>query len=112
MILVTGATGKIGQELVMELKAAGARFGWEPGIPQRVTGMDAVALRLRPARRRSPEPLRGWTPVPPDLGRDGARDRRRGRGEEGRGPQVVKLSVWGAEEDAFVIGRRTGPWSR
>jgi uncharacterized protein YbjT (DUF2867 family) len=104
MILVTGATGKVGRELVRELEAAGAPFRVGARSPESaprgavlfdydrpetfrpaLAGIDRLfLLTSRGTEREAP-----------------AVDAARTAGVR----RIVKLSVWGAEEDAFVFGR-------
>jgi uncharacterized protein YbjT (DUF2867 family) len=105
VILVTGATGKIGQELVKELKAAGAAFRAGARNPAKVTGMNAVLFDFD-----RPETFAGALAGVDVLFllTSGGTERETGAVDAAKKAgvrKVVKLSVWGAEEDAFIIGR-------
>ena len=105
MILVTGATGKVGRELVEELGAAGAPFRAGTRSPATVTVTNAVPSTST-GPRRSPERSQGVDSL--FLLTSGGTERETGVVDAAKKAgvrQVVKLSVWGAEEDAFVIGR-------
>ena len=105
MILVTGATGKVGQELVKELRAARAAFRVGARSPEKIAGMEAVPFDFdRPATFAGA--LQGVDSL--FLLTSGGTDREAGLVEAAKKAGVrrlVKLSVWGAEDDAFVIGR-------
>jgi uncharacterized protein YbjT (DUF2867 family) len=105
MILVTGATGKVGRELVKELNAAGAAFRVGARDPGKVTGMDAVFFDYD--RPETFEPALAGAEkfflLTPDRN-----ERELAAVETAKRAGVrhlVKLSVWGADEDAFAIGR-------
>jgi uncharacterized protein YbjT (DUF2867 family) len=105
MILVTGATGKVGQELVKELKTARAPFRAGARSPDKVAGMDATLFDFdRPDTFSTA--LAGVDSL--FLLTSGGTQREAGvvnAAKKAGVRRLVKLSVWGAEEDAFVIGR-------
>ena len=104
MILVTGATGKIGRELVRELGRTGATFRIGARSPAGA-GRDAALFDFdRPDT--FVEALSGVDTL--FLLTSGGTDREIPAVDAARKAGVrrlVKLSVWGAGDDAFVIGR-------
>jgi len=105
MILVTGATGKIGRELVPELARAGARFRVGTRNPGRDAGSNAVLFDFdRPETFAAA--LAGVETF--FLLTSGGTQREIAAVDAARNAGVrhlVKLSVWGAGEDDFMIGR-------
>jgi len=102
MILVTGSTGKIGSELVAELARLGTRFRVGSRKP---AGGGAVLFDFDRPETFGPG-LAGVQKL--FLLTSGGTDREIAAVEAARKAGVrrlVKLSVWGADEDAFVIGR-------
>jgi uncharacterized protein YbjT (DUF2867 family) len=109
MILVTGSTGKVGQEVVKELARAGAAFRVGTRAPKKVDASDAVLFDLdRP--ETFGRALSGIEKL--FLLSSG--------GTEREGPvvdaakkagvrHVVKLSVWGAEGEKVQFGREHRP---
>jgi uncharacterized protein YbjT (DUF2867 family) len=104
MILVTGATGKIGRELVRELGRIGAPFRMGSRNSDG-DGRDAVLFDFdRP--ETFGKALSGIEKL--FLLTSGGTEREIGAVEAAKKAGVrrlVKLSVWGAGDDAFVIGR-------
>jgi uncharacterized protein YbjT (DUF2867 family) len=104
MILVTGATGKIGRELVRELKAAGAPF--RVGVRNPESHGEGAVLFDFDRQETFPAALAGVDRL--FLLTSGGTEREVAAVEaakRARVSHVVKLSVWGAEEGAFTIGR-------
>ncbi len=104
MILVTGSTGRIGRELVRELDAAGEPYRVGARAPGRDT-KNAVLFDYDRPDTFGPA-LAGvdrlFLLTSGGTEREGpAVDAARKAGVR----RIVKLSVWGAEEDAFVFGR-------
>lgn len=105
MILVTGATGKIGQELVRELKATGVSFRVASRSPEKISGAAAVLFDFDRPETFGPA-LAGVERL--FLLTSGGTEREAAVVDAARESGVrhlVKLSVWGAEEEAFTIGR-------
>ncbi|MEX0879327.1 MAG: SDR family oxidoreductase [Thermoanaerobaculia bacterium] len=106
MILVTGATGKVGQEVVKELQKRKAPFKVGARSPEKVAGMDAVPFDFdRPetfgAALAGVDSLFLLTPP-------GGTEREVAvvdAAKKARVKHLVKLSVWGADGEAFVFGR-------
>lgn len=106
MILVTGATGKVGQEVVKELQRRKAPFKVGARSPEKVAGMDAVPFDFdRPetfgAALAGVDSLFLLTPP-------GGTEREVAvvdAAKKARVKHLVKLSVWGADGEAFVFGR-------
>jgi uncharacterized protein YbjT (DUF2867 family) len=106
MILVTGSTGKVGQGVVQELKAAGKPFRVGARSPEKVRDAAAVAFDFDRPETFGPA-LRGVerlflltsggtareAPVVDAAARAGV-------------AHVVKLSVWDAEKEGFELGRQ------
>jgi uncharacterized protein YbjT (DUF2867 family) len=104
MILVTGANGKIGRELVRELEAARAPFRLGVRSPDSRGGGAVLFDFDRP--ETFPAALAGVERL--FLLTSGGTEREVAAVEAAKKAgvaHVVKLSVWGAEEDAFTIGR-------
>jgi len=104
MILVTGATGKIGRELTAELGRSGTAFRVGARSPEGV-GSGAVFFDYDRPESFAPA-LAGvgslFLLTPGSTEREAAAvDAAREAGVA----RIVKLSVWGAEEDAFAFGR-------
>ncbi|MGH9367391.1 MAG: SDR family oxidoreductase [Thermoanaerobaculia bacterium] len=105
MILVTGATGTVGQELVKELKAARAPFRVGARSPEKVSTAEAVRLDFDRPETFAPA-LDGVDKL--FLLTSGGTEREGAAVEAAKKAGVkhlVKLSVWGAEENAFLFGR-------
>jgi uncharacterized protein YbjT (DUF2867 family) len=105
VIFVTGATGKVGQELVKELKADRAPFRVGVRSPEKAAGMDAALFDFD-----RPETFAGALQGVDSLFllTSGGTQREAvvvDAAKKAGVERLVKLSVWGAEEDAFVIGR-------
>ena len=109
MILVTGATGKVGEALIQELLASGADFRAGVRTPGRPSGVETVPFDFDKPETFAPA-LRGITRLfllsPGGTEREGpvveaARTARVGH--------IVKLSVWGAEEESFEFARHHRP---
>jgi len=104
MILVTGATGTIGREVVAELRRLGAPFRVAVRSPEKAAGDDAVAFDFSRPDTFGPA-LRGVDTLfllsPPGQNELEAPviDAARGAGVR----RIVRLSVWGAEKEAFVF---------
>jgi uncharacterized protein YbjT (DUF2867 family) len=104
MILVTGATGKVGRPLVAELEASGTPFRVGARSPGKA-GRSAVFFDYDRPESFGPA-LDGVTRF--FLLTSGGTEREAAAVEAARKAgvsHVVKLSVWGAEEDSFVFGR-------
>jgi len=104
MILVTGATGKVGRELVRELKAAGVPF--RVGVRHPESHGEGAVLFDFDRPETFPTALAGVDRL--FLLTSGGTEREVAAVEaakQARVSHVVKLSVWGAEEDACTIGR-------
>lgn len=102
MILVTGSTGKIGRELVAELGRLGVPFRVGSRKPD---GGGAVLFDFDRPETFAPA-LAGVEKM--FLLTSGGTGREVAAAEAARKAgvrQIVKLSVWGADEDAFTIGR-------
>jgi uncharacterized protein YbjT (DUF2867 family) len=105
MILVTGSTGKVGQELVRELSKSGASFKVGVRAPGKTAGAPAVPFDFDRPETFGPA-LAGvdglFLLTSGGTGREiGAVDAAKRAGVK----HVVKLSVWGAEGEGFVFGR-------
>lgn len=105
MILVTGATGKVGSALVERLEAAGGRFRVAARSPEKAAGKQAVLFDFdRP--ETFPSALAGIEKL--FLLTSGGTQRETAAvaaAKKAGVERIVKLSVWGAEEDAFALGR-------
>jgi uncharacterized protein YbjT (DUF2867 family) len=103
MILVTGAAGTVGSEVVEQLKARGASF--KVGYRSRRTeGVEGVAIDLEKPETLGPA-LRGVDTVFL-LSSTVAPERNLVTAARSEGvKRIVKLSVWGAAEEGFVFGR-------
>jgi uncharacterized protein YbjT (DUF2867 family) len=105
VILVTGATGKVGRELVKELRSAGAPFRVGARSPEKVSEMDAVLFDFDRPETFGPA-LAGADKL--FLLTSGGTQREAAVVDAARKAgikHIVKLSVWDAEKDAFVLGR-------
>jgi uncharacterized protein YbjT (DUF2867 family) len=105
MIVVTGATGKVGRELTRELRNIGAPFRVGSRAPGSAEGAETVLFDFDRPETFAPA-LAGAEKL--FLLTSGGTDREAavvGAAKDAGVRHVVKLSVWGAEEDAFVIGR-------
>ncbi len=106
MILVTGSTGKVGQELVRALKAGGKPFRIGARSPAKIRDSEAVLFDFdRPETFRTA--LEGVEKL--FLLTSGGTVREVPAVEAARrgGVQhVVKLSVWDAEKEGFELGRQ------
>src|SRR5437762_13592806 len=106
MILVTGASGTVGREVVKALGAASARFraGYRTRPQNLPTGVDAVALdydkpeTVRPALEGVETLFLLSNTVDPERK---VVDEAKRAGVK----RVVKLSVFGAEEEGFTFAR-------
>ena len=106
MILVTGASGTVGSEVVKALSAAGVRYraGYRTRPQNLPTGVDAVALdydkpeTIRPALQGIETVFLLSTTVAPEKT---VVDEAKRAGVE----RVVKLSAYGAETEGFIFGR-------
>src|SRR5262249_4234416 len=106
MILVTGASGTVGKEVVKALIAAGARFraGYRTRPQNLPTGVDGVALdydkpeTVRPALQGVETVFLLSNTVSLEQGVVDAAKRAGVR-------RVVKLSAYSAEEEGFIFGR-------
>lgn len=120
MILVTGAGGNVGAELVKKLRGAGVKFraGYYSATKAeeaKRTGVDGVALdfakpeTLRPALRGVDKVflISGNVPRQDELEMNVVREAKR----EGV-RQIVKSSVWGAESEAFLFAKLHRPVER
>ena len=105
MILVTGATGKIGQEVVAGLQSRGARFRAGLRSPDKARGYEAIAFDFdRPETFASA--LEGVDRL--FLLTSGGTEREIPAVEAARRAgvsRIVKLSVWGAENEDFAFAR-------
>lgn len=104
MILVTGATGKIGRELVKNLEVLGAPFTVGSRSPEAISGAKAVRFDFDRPETFAPA-LRGVEKL--FLLTSGGADREAAVVETARGAgvrQIVKLSVWQADKESFVFG--------
>jgi len=103
MILVTGAAGTVGSEVVKELKGRGASF--KVGYRNRRTpGVDGVAIDLEKPETLAPA-LRGVETVFL-LSSSVAPERNLVAAAKAAGvKRIVKLSVWGAADEGFAFGR-------
>jgi uncharacterized protein YbjT (DUF2867 family) len=104
MILVTGATGKVGRPLVKDLQAAGARFKIGARAPEKVPG-EAVHFDLDRPETFGPA-LKGIDRL--FLLSSGGTQRETAVVDAAKKAgvgHIVKLSVWNAEKDAFTFGR-------
>jgi uncharacterized protein YbjT (DUF2867 family) len=111
MILVTGASGKVGVELTKSLRAMGTRFraGFHSPVKAeeaRAAGLDAVALDYARAETLPPaledvETLFLLSPPHATALEEAAIGAARKAGVR----RIVKLSVWGAEAGAFAFAR-------
>ena len=116
MILVTGASGTVGSELVRQLQAAGARYkaayhSAEKAGKARGAGIDAVVLdydkpeTLPPALKGADTVFLLSTLVAPELSVV--------REAKAAGvSRIVKQSVWGAGEEAFSFAKWHRPLER
>lgn len=105
MILVTGATGKVGQALVKKLTTAGATFRVGARAPEKISGADAVLFDLDRPETFGPA-LQGVDKLfllsSGGTGREAAVvDAAKKAGVS----HIVKLSVWDAEKNGFEFGR-------
>ena len=105
MILVTGATGKVGQELVRELEKKNAAFKVGAREPGNAKGMTAVLFDFDRLETFGPA-LAGvddlFLLTSGGTGREAAVV---DAAKEAGVKRVVKLSVWGAEGEGFIFGR-------
>jgi uncharacterized protein YbjT (DUF2867 family) len=105
MILVTGATGKVGQELVKELSQKGAPFKVGVRDPGRAAGAPAVLFDFDRPETFGPA-LAGIDAL--FLLTSGGTGREKAvvdAAKKSAVKRVVKLSVWGAEGEDFFFGR-------
>jgi uncharacterized protein YbjT (DUF2867 family) len=106
MILVTGATGTIGREVVAELRRLGASFRLAVRSPEKASGADAVAFDFSKPETFGPA-LKGVQTLfllsPPGQNELEAPviDAAKPAGVR----RIVRLSVWGAEKEAFVFSK-------
>ncbi len=110
MILVTGAAGTVGGEVVRGLQAAGAVFK-VAYRKRRVEGLDGVALDLDRPETIAPA-LAGCNTVFL-LSNDATPELNLVRAAPAAGVRrIVKLSVWGAADEAFEFARWHRPVER
>ncbi len=110
MILVTGAAGTIGREVVRELQAAGTPFK-VAYRNRRVEGLDGVALDLD--RPESIAPALAGCDTVFLLSNNVAPELNLVRVAPAAGVRrIVKLSVWGADGEAFEFARWHRPVER
>jgi uncharacterized protein YbjT (DUF2867 family) len=106
MILVTGATGTIGREVVAELRRLGTPFRIAVRSPEKTAAADAVTFDFSRPETFGPA-LAGVDTVfllsPPGQNEIEAPliDATKASGVR----RIVRLSVWGAEKEAFVFSR-------
>jgi uncharacterized protein YbjT (DUF2867 family) len=106
MILVTGASGTVGKEVVKALSASGARYraGYRTRPQNLPTGVDGVALdydkpeTIRPALQGIETVFLLSSTVAPETA---VVDEAKRAGVK----RVVKLSAYGAEKEEFTFGR-------
>lgn len=105
MILVTGATGRIGQEIVTRLRSMGVPFRSGLRSPEKARGYEAVAFDLdRPETFAAA--VQGVDRL--FLLSSGGTEREIPVVDAAKKAgvlHVVKLSVWGADGEAFAFGR-------
>jgi uncharacterized protein YbjT (DUF2867 family) len=105
MILVTGATGKVGRELVKSLEAQGAPFTVGSRSPEKISGAKAARFDFDRPETFAPA-LRGVEKLV--LLTSGGTEREVAAVDAAREAgvrHIVKLSVWDAEKEAFGFGR-------
>jgi uncharacterized protein YbjT (DUF2867 family) len=105
MILVTGATGKVGQELVKELQRAGSPFKLGVREPANASATDAVLFDFDRPETFGPA-LDGVDSL--FLLTPGGTDREAAvvdAANKAGVKRIVKQSVWGAEREGFIFGR-------
>jgi uncharacterized protein YbjT (DUF2867 family) len=104
MILVTGATGTIGREVVAELRRLGAPFRVAVRSPEKAPGEQAVTFDFSRPETFGPA-LRGMETIfllsPPGQNELEAPVIEAAKPAGVR--RIVRLSVWGAEKEAFVF---------
>jgi uncharacterized protein YbjT (DUF2867 family) len=113
MILVTGAGGTVGSEVVEQLGAAKAPFRVGHSTKEKVkaaraSGLDAVLVDYcRPdTLREAFQNLEKLFLLGPSVADQTELERNAVEAARGAGVMhIVKLSVWGAEEEAFEFGR-------
>ncbi len=109
MILVTGATGKVGEELVKKLREAKIPFRAGVRSPERVSGLDTVLFDYDRPETFAPA-LRGVGKL--FLLTSGGTERESPVVDAAKKTgvkHIVKLSVWGAESEAFTFARAHRP---
>jgi uncharacterized protein YbjT (DUF2867 family) len=107
MILVTGASGTVGTEVVKALAAQGARFraGYH-SKPDRLRGTGAEAVPLDYDRPETLGPALAGVDTVFLLSRTVAPEVAVVRAAKAAGVRrIVKLSVWGAAEEAFAFAK-------
>jgi uncharacterized protein YbjT (DUF2867 family) len=111
MILLTGASGKVGSELLLRLRAEGVRFRAAFHSPEkaekaRASGLDATVLDYAFPETLAPA-LEGIEKLfllsPP--GSTGLESAAVEEAKKAGVRRIVKLSVWGADAGAFQIAR-------
>jgi len=113
MILVLNAGGNIGTELVRELTSRGAEFTAAYRSPDDVAAAQATGLKAVEADFSRPETLEKalngvqklFFVSPPGLRLEEFEGNIVTAAQKAQVAHVVKMSVWGAEEEAFVFAK-------
>lgn len=113
MIFVTGATGTVGSEVVRQLRAAGVPVRAGVRSPQKAADLQQLGAEVVEFDYARPETfaaaLRGITRVfflTVSAGFDAETEARFVQAMKDAGVQhVVKLSVWNAQDEAYLIAR-------
>ncbi len=113
MILVLNAGGNVGKELVRELKSRGVDFTAAYRSPEQVAEAQSAGMKSIQADYSKPETLdaalQGVTKLffvsPPSLQLEEFEDNAVAAAQKANISHLVKMSVWGADEDSTIFGR-------
>src|ERR1051325_6765228 len=113
MILVLNAGGNIGKALVGELQSRGAEFAAAYGAPEQGAAAQQSGLKAVAADFARPETLdaalagveKVFVVAPPSPNLEELESNVVAAARKAGVRHLVKLSVWGAESEAFLFGR-------